>query len=164
MKGLEPIVSAVIILMITVVAGVTVSGWLSTFSTQKAADIKNLTNEQLSCKFADIYIKNSTYNCNNDCSSGIAHTITATVVNSGKKLVNINKIVVQNTTGSIYSLNLNETKSLNIGDTITLVNITSASCSGINRTIDKIIISSLNCPLPASDSVSGSGVTFINCG
>jgi len=43
MKGLEPIVSAVMMLMIAIAAGAVVSGWVSTFSSEKAKNIRNYT-------------------------------------------------------------------------------------------------------------------------
>lgn len=164
MKGLEPVISAVLMLMIAIAAGVVVSGWVSTFSTEKAKNIRNYTQDQLACNFAGLYIKNATYNCSNSCAAGVQHTTLVTIVNSGKKQFSIDSIVLQNTTGSIYSLKLNVTKNLNIGETVTLTNVSLGSCSGINKTIDKIITSSINCPVSASDSLSGGSITYLECG
>ncbi|HLD85329.1 MAG TPA: hypothetical protein VI968_02110 [archaeon] len=164
MKGLEPIVSAVMMLMIAIAAGAVVSGWVSTFSSEKAKNIRNYTQDQLSCNFAGLYIKNATYNCSNSCAAGVQHTTVVTVVNSGKKQIAIDSIVLQNATGSVYNLRINATQNINIGETVTIMNVSMGSCSGINKTIDKVIISSINCPASASDSLSGGSVAYIECG
>ena len=92
------------------------------------------------------------------------HTTVVTVVNSGKKQVGIDSILLQNTTGSIFNLKTNVTQNLNIGETTTLSNVSLGSCNGINRTIDKLIVSSINCPVSASDSLSGGSITYVECG
>jgi len=63
MKGVSSLLAAVLLVLITIVASVFLSGWLSTTSSTQAERIRNNTNTQLQCQFADMYIKNVTYSC-----------------------------------------------------------------------------------------------------
>jgi hypothetical protein len=91
------------------------------------------------------------------------HRATLNVVNSGKITVSIDRFYIQNMSGFIYELKLNQTTSIDPAVTKSLVNATVDSCSGINGTIDKVIVNSMSCPDTGSDSIKGSDVTFINC-
>ncbi len=163
MKGASVLMASVVLVLITVVASIFLSGWMSTTTTAQTDRIKNDTETQLKCQFADIYIKNATYNCNSDCAAGTAHTLSLTVVNSGKKGVLVNTMYIRNTTGHVTALLLNETKTLNVGDMLTVQNVTSTSCTGINNTIEVISMSTITCPATAYDSIQGGDVTYINC-
>ncbi len=163
MRGIDNLISAVIVLAIAVVIAAFVSGWLGTFSQERATAIKNTTTQQITCQFADMFIRNVTYNCNSNCASGTAHTLVITLVNSGKKAISLSNVVLQNSTGALTTLSFNETKVINVGGQITTTNITSSQCHGINKTIDYVKISSLNCPLNAADSLPGSNIIWLNC-
>lgn len=163
MKGISSMLSAVFLVLITVVIAMSVSGWLTSMSSQQASDISNKTNDKIGCQFSDMYIVNATYNCNSDCSAGTQHTLELYVSNSGKKKVYVERAVIQNSTGSIFTLNFNTTTSLSVGDTLLVRNYTTDTCTGIYNAIDKIIVSSINCPGNAFDSISGSDVTYLNC-
>ena len=67
MKGVSSMIAAVLLVLITIVASVFLSGWLTSTSSAQAERIKNNTNTQLQCQFADMYIKklhnrNAAYN------------------------------------------------------------------------------------------------------
>jgi hypothetical protein len=163
MKGVSTLLSAVFLILMTVVIAAFVSGWLTNLSTEQSGEIKNKTTERLGCQFSDMYIVNATYNCNGNCSAGTQHTLELYISNSGKKLLYFERAVIQNTTGSVFSLDFNATKSLSVGETLLVRNYTTETCNGINNTIDKIIVSSMNCPSNAFDSIPGSDVTYLNC-
>ncbi|MEM7819662.1 MAG: hypothetical protein QXD48_02430 [Candidatus Aenigmatarchaeota archaeon] len=163
MKGVNIFLSAVLLILLTVVIASFVFNWITTLSTERSESIKNTTKERLGCQFADMYIINATYDCNGDCSSGIIHRVNVSISNSGKKALEISRIVIQNTTGSIFNYNINETKILSVGETLTITNVSTDTCDGINKTIEKIIVSSNNCPNQAFDSIPGKDVIFINC-
>ena len=164
MKGISPLIASVFLVIITVVVSTLLSGWLSTTTRAQTQVIQNKTQTQLQCQYADLYIKNATYACNNNCTTGTLHTTTVTVVNSGKKTLAFSTLYVRNTTGVITSLDLNETKTLNVGDALTVSNVTRATCTGINGTIEFITVSSINCPTTAYDSIEGSEVAYVTCG
>lgn len=163
MKGISPLIASVLLIVITVAASTVLSGWLSTTTTTQTREIQNNTKTQLQCQYADLYVKNANYTCNNDCTTGTLHTMTLTVVNSGKKTLAIDSIYVGNTTGVVTALALNETKTLNVGDSVVVSNTTRATCFGINGSIELITINSLNCPTTAYDSIEGSEVTYVKC-
>ena len=163
MKGVSAMLASAILVLITVVATIYVSGWLSTLSSSTASEVRNNTNTQLQCQYADIYIKNATYNCGGNCTTGTQHTTTLTIVNSGKKTVSIDGMFLRNTTGYVTGLLFNETKLLNVGDALTISNTTRATCSGINNSIELITVTTLTCPATAYDSIQGSYVTYTSC-
>ena len=163
MKGISPLIASVLLVVITVVASTLLSSWLSTTTRTQTQSIQNNTQAQLQCQYADLYIKNATYTCNNNCTTGTLHTTTVTVVNSGKKTLSFNSIFIRNTTGVITSLALNETKTLNVGDALTVSNTTRATCNGINNSIELITVSSMNCPTTAYDSIESSEITYATC-
>src|SRR3989338_4333065 len=145
MKGVSAMIAAVLLVMITIVTSMLVAGWLSSTTETQARTIRNNTNTQLQCQFADLYIKNATYNCGGNCTTGTQHTTTVTVVNSGKKTLSVDRLHVRNTSGFVTSLLFNETRTLNIGDALTIANTTRETCSGINNSIEIITLGSLNC-------------------
>ncbi len=163
MKGSSVLMASVILVLITVVASIFLSGWMSTTTSAQTSRIRNNTETQLKCQFADIYIKNVTYDCNSDCASGVAHTLSLNIVNSGKKEVVISTIYVRNITGFVTAFRLNESKILNVGDVISVQNVTSSSCTGINNTIELVSVNTITCPATAYDSIQGDEVTYTNC-
>ncbi len=162
MKGASAIVASVMLVLIAVVASVFISGWLSNTTERETATIKNSTMEQIQCQYADIYIRSAAYDCGGNCSENNAHTTTVTVVNSGKRALSMDRIFIANTTGSVSELMLNETTTLDVGDTKILANVTSSSCDGINHTIEYIRASTITCP-NAYDNFEGGRMTYQNC-
>ena len=156
-------IAAVLLVLITIVASVFLSGWLSSTSSTQAERIKNNTNTQLQCQYADMYIKNVTYSCGGNCTTGTQHTTTVTLVNSGKKSLSISSIYILNTTGVVTVLNLNETKTLSVSDALTITNTSRDTCSGINGSIEAVTVSSLNCPATAYDSADVGRITYASC-
>lgn len=163
MKGISPLIAAVLLVAITVGISTLLASWLSTTSSDTATKLRNNTNVQLQCQYADMYVKNATYNCDGNCTTGTQHTTTITVVNSGKKTIAFDRFFIRNTSGDVTQLLVNETRTLNVGDALTVSNTTRATCSGINNSIELITISSIECPATAYDSLDGGDVTFTSC-
>lgn len=163
MKGVSALLSAVFLILLTIVIAAFISGWLTGISAEQSSEIKNMTTDRIGCQFADMYIVNASYDCNSNCSDGVVHTIDMYVANSGKKNLYVERIVIQNDEGNVYVYDLNMTTLLGVGETIYLRNLSNDSCSNINGSIDKIITSSLNCASNAFDSISGNDVTMKNC-
>ncbi|MBI4174294.1 MAG: hypothetical protein HY517_01505 [Candidatus Aenigmarchaeota archaeon] len=163
MKGISPLIAAVFLVIMTVVASTLLSGWLSSTATFESGRIRNSTIIQLQCQYADLYIKNATYNCGLNCTTGTQHTTQVTVVNSGKKSINIDRLHIRNTTGIVTSLLLNETKTVSVGDALTITNTTRATCTGINNSIEVISVSSIECPANAYDSLDSKDLVYVSC-
>lgn len=163
MKGVSVFLASTLLILMTIVASVFVSGWLSTTTSTQAETIRNQSSAKLQCQYADIYIKNATYSCGGNCTTGTQHTTTITIVNSGKKSVSADRLHIRNTTGIVTTLLFNETKALSVGDALTVSNTTRDSCSGINNSIELITVSSITCPSTAYDSIEGADVTYTSC-
>ena len=163
MKGITIIVEALLLVVIAIALSLVIGNWVYSVSTEKASTIKNTTSQQLKCEFGNLFIKSASYDCSKDCSVGKIHNLTLNVVNSGKITVKIDRLFIQNAIGTTFSLDLNETIFLDPGSTNMLTNLSTDSCSGINNTIDRIVVSSINCPNTAFDSLPGNYVAFINC-
>lgn len=163
MKGVSPLIAAVLLVMITVAVSLLLSGWLSSTSSDEASRIKNQTITQLQCQYADIYIKNATYDCGGNCTTGTQHTLTVTIVNSGKKSLTFDTLYIRNTTGIVTLLALNETKTIKVSDALTVTNTTRATCTGINGSIEIVEVSSIECPATAYDSLDRGDLVYSSC-
>lgn len=162
-KGISHFLSAALLVLMVVVISTIVSGWLDTLTRSQTATIRNTTTEQLGCQLADLYIKNATFNCSGNCTAGNNHNVTVTITNSGKKAVNITTIVVRNTTGNIFSYDIGAVKVINVGEDVTVSNVSTTTCTGINRTFEFVEIYSVNCPGNAYDKLPGGSVTHLSC-
>lgn len=163
MKGVSPLIAAVLLVIITVVASTLLAGWLSTTSTSQAGRIRNNTITQLQCQYSDMYIKNATYSCGGNCTAGTQHTTTVTIVNSGKRTITIDRLHIRNTTGIVTLLNLNESKTITVGNALTVTNTTRDTCTGINNSIEFIEVSSIECPATAYDSLDSGDLVYTSC-
>ena len=162
-KGLSPLIEALLLVVMSISLSVIIAAWLPSISTEKTSTIAAGASEDLKCQSGHIYIKSASYNCSNNCAAGTAHTATVNIVNSGRIQILISKMYIQNITGETFLLNLSETATIEPAVTKTLINVSTNSCTGINNTIDKITVSSVNCPNTASDSIRGSDITYISC-
>lgn len=163
-KGMGELIGAILVIAITIIVAIFVSGWISSTSEEHGQRIKNQTQEKLSCIYADLYIDNVTFNCSNNCSSGITHLLNITIKNSGQVPVSIEKIYIINTTGSVFTFNLSEIMTIATGGLESFISSSTISCLPFNRTIDKVVVSSVNCPDTAYDRFDGDDVTFVECG
>jgi lipopolysaccharide export LptBFGC system permease protein LptF len=163
MKGINELITFAVLVSMAVTIAMIVSGWLIPFSREQTGTIENQTREKLACQDASLYIKNVTYNCSSDCSVNTIRNLTIEVKNSGTLKIRIDNIYIINTTGSFFYFSLNETKTINIDDTIILENISTMACSGINNSISKVRVIATNCPGTAYDNFPGSDVTFLDC-
>ncbi len=162
-KGVEPIVAAVILVLITVAAWSVVSGWIKITAREQAENIENRTEQKLRCAYADLYIDSVQVNCSRNCTAG-NHTVLVWIKNSGEVKLEINSISIVNKSGELFNFGINETSIFNVGDLLNLTNSSDISCTGFNATskIEEIIVTSRNCP-DTYDSFDGNDVTFIEC-
>jgi hypothetical protein len=163
MKGINELITFAVLVSMAIVIAIIVSGWLIPFSNEQTGTIENQTRDKLICQDAYLYIKNVTYNCSSECSVSAIRNLSIEVKNSGTVKIRIDNVYIINTTGSFFSFALNETKTINIDDTIILENISTMACSGINNSISKVRVISTNCPGTAYDNFPGSDVSFLSC-
>lgn len=164
MKGVSVLISAVLLIALALTLGLIAADFSSKTSKGRAEQVRDIAKERLDCQFANLYIRNASLDCNNNCTSGISHTLNVTVVNSGKKAVQIDNVYVRNNTGALFTFFANGTKELNASDVLVISNTSTTACGGINRTIDRVIVSSNNCPNTAFDALPGGDVVFVRCG
>ncbi len=102
-KGLGSFISAVLLVVVALAIAVMVSSWLTAMSEERATKLKNFTQEKLNCQYASLYIRNVTYDCNNNCFTGSPYKINATIENTGTVRIDLSKIVTQLDTGQVYT-------------------------------------------------------------
>jgi len=168
-KGISPLISATLLIAMSVTISLLVGGWASQFVRQKTQQISEKTTTQLDCSFANLYIKSFTFDCNSNCGAGTQHNVTVEVSNIGQKDISIEKIVILNTTGGILTLTLedsngNSPANLSSGDIKSLTNSSTLSCIGFNSStkIEKVYISDISCP-DARDEYDPVSSDFVNC-
>jgi hypothetical protein len=154
--------SAVIMTAIALSLAVMVGTWLYSFSQHQSTTVRNNTQTQLECQFANIFIRNASFDCGGDCAVGEEHNLSVVVVNSGKVSVPLGIVYVQNITGYSFAFETQGAQ-LGVGSVVTLRNQSTTGCGGINNTIDKIVVSSSACPSTAMDSMDGDEIIFLNC-
>lgn len=163
MRGESSMLAVVILIAVSIALSIIVGSWVTNLSNTQSNTIRNQTKSQLECQFADLFIKNMTYRCINNCSAGNRHNFTMVVTNSGKIRVTVDLVTIQNTTGNTMVYSMNST-TVDVGTSVTLFNTSTDSCNGINRTVEKVIISSVTCPSTASDSLDGDEINWVGCG
>ena len=162
-KGVSVMISAVLLVAITVLLTMITADFLTKTSKTTTQQVVDTQRTKLECQFANLYIKNISLDCNSNCAAGTSHTLTATLVNSGKKAISVEGMYVKNNTGSLFVFGTDGSRELNASDVLTISNVSTVACGGMNRTIDTVTISSTNCPGTAYDAYPGSEVAFLNC-
>src|SRR3989338_6921713 len=96
MKGISPLIAAVLLIAITVAIATLVSGWISTVTRGTQIAAENKTTEAVDCAAASISIDNVYMAGNN--------TVRVSVRNSGQTNdLQITNVTVINNTGSVFS-------------------------------------------------------------
>jgi flagellin-like protein len=163
MKGISPLLAAVILVMITVASWSILSGWIQNLSEGQTAVISNQTSNELRCSYADFYIDRFLINCSGTCTSGNTTAI-AWVKNSGETSIKFAKLVVQNTTGELFSFALDEAKTVNTGELVNLSSKIPMNCTGFNSStkVEYVTVASSDCA-GLYDSLRGDDVEFSEC-
>jgi len=159
MKGFEPLIATVVLIIIAVAVAAMITNWQSWFLPSYSEQLANQSLSQLQCARAGLMLDNVTYNCSNLCLPGVNHVINATVRNTGDISLPIYKMYLENNAGQIFEFNLNTTLALD--QTYDFTNTSSMSCFGINHSISRI---ALVTACPGMPSIfDGSIITWINC-
>lgn len=108
MKGVSPLVAAVILIAISVSLSVVVSNWLSTYGAEASKQVRNTTQTQLQCQFANIRIKSAVYDCSSSCMTGVPYKMNATIENSGKLNLVVSRAVTKLSNVQTYQFDIDD--------------------------------------------------------
>lgn len=153
-------VSAVLLIAITLTATVLVGTFLTKLTTNTSSTIKNQTEKKLECSFADFYIVNTTLDCNSNCSDGITHRLNVTVRNNGQVKLTFTSVEVETDDHTVYSFTLND--NVSTGQEVVLSAVFTSSCTPLNQSVYKVYLSPSNCPT-IRDQITEDFVTYVNC-
>lgn len=158
MKGIEPLVATIALIIIAVSTAVMVANWQAWFLPSYAGQLANTSRTQLQCARAGLALDNITYDCRGNCLPGVMHTLTAKIRNAGDISLPLYSLYVQTSGGELFSFALNTT--LELDQVLDLENVSSMDCRAINRSVSRVSVLSACTDLPAFD---GSMIKWINC-
>ena len=138
MKGVSPLIAAVLLVAFTVAIATLIMGWFSTFTRTTTSTVSNKTSTAIGCSNAqisieDVYVKNATL---------INETrVTVIVKNTGYATIGLNSLQVYNTTGQNFSQGFVAATSIAPGSIVTY-NVTNVSMITCPTTFSKAIVTS----------------------
>lgn len=107
-KGISPLIAAVMLVAMAVVLSVMVSSWLTTYSAEASNIVRNTTQTQLQCQFANLRIKSANYNCSSSCMTGVPYRLNATVENSGRISIIVSRAITKLSNGQTYQFEIDD--------------------------------------------------------
>ena len=139
MKGISPLIAAVLLIAFTVAIATLIMGWFSTFTRTTTTSVSNKTSEAIACSNAQISIED-VYITAGNIATGSARIV---VKNTGFTTLAINGAQVINTTGQNFSTGFSGVSSLTAGSiqTLSLTNVSVPTCPS---TFSKVIVTT-NC-------------------
>ncbi len=139
MKGISPLIAAVLLIAFTVAIATLIMGWFSTLTRSTTTTVSNKTTEAVACSNAQISIED-VYITAGSLATGSARVI---VKNTGFTMLAINSAQLYNTTGHNFSTGFSSVSSFSAGSiqTISLTNVSVPTCP---TTFSKAIVTS-NC-------------------
>jgi FlaG/FlaF family flagellin (archaellin) len=109
-RGTSPLLGAIMLVLITIVISVIVSGFVKNLSEDRSSFIVNKTRMQLSCQYAGFYISNVTFECSDPgCFAGVPYKINATIENTGTVSAHLSKMLITMNNGLSYLVPGNST-------------------------------------------------------
>ena len=158
MKGFEPLIAAVLLVAIALMAGIIIYQWQISYIDSQTSSIQDSTQKRLSCERADISYINASYDCKSTCNAGTEHMLKIKLRNFGDVGINVEKVYLKNKTGSLYEYPGGR---LEIGEIKEFSNISTLSCQGISKNIDEILVITECRDLFLS--IPGDKINWINC-
>ncbi|MFH0949059.1 MAG: LamG domain-containing protein [Candidatus Aenigmatarchaeota archaeon] len=92
MKGISPMITGVIFVLITIIVATLVAGWISLFSKETVETLHDTSRQKMSCQQAGIYIDKIVYDCNYNCITAYPYMINATIRNPGSVSLGVSKV------------------------------------------------------------------------
>ena len=132
MKGISPLIAAVLLIAFTVAIATLIMGWFSSFTRSTTTSISNTTNQAVACSDArvsimDVYINNGTQNAN------------VIIGNIGGSPVSITGLEILNTTGNGFSAGFTKIGALNTSQIVTFT-ITGLGCGSCPTCFSKAVL------------------------
>ena len=139
MKGISPLIAAVLLIAFTVAIATLVMGWFSTLTRETTTTVSNKTTEAVACSNAQITVED-VYVTAGSLASGSARVV---VKNTGFTILGITSIKVYNTTGHNFSTGFSVVSSFPSGSiqSFSITNVSVPTCPG---TFSKVLVTS-NC-------------------
>ena len=139
MKGISPLIAAVLLIAFTVAIATLVMGWFSTFTRTTTTSVTNKTAEAVACSNAQISIED-VYVTAGSAITGNARII---IKNTGFATLGINGAQIINTTGQNFSTGFSAVTGFGAGSiqTVSLTNVSVPTCPS---TFSKAIVTT-NC-------------------
>lgn len=103
-KGISPLLSGTMFILITVVVATIVAGWLTVLSKDRSDALQNSTDQRLRCEYADLFAQRVSYDCNANCFTGVPYTMNATIKNGGSVKIEFYEANLVYNDGSIVKL------------------------------------------------------------
>ncbi len=139
MKGISPLIAAVLLIAFTVSIATIVMGWFSTITRETTTTVSNKTTEAVSCSNAQISIE-EVYVTAGSLATGSARVV---VKNTGFQTLGITSLQILNTTGHNFSSGFSAVSSFPSGG-IQSFSITNVSVPTCPTTFSKALVTS-NC-------------------
>jgi hypothetical protein len=109
MKGADPLIISVILIVVAITAATIISTWSTTLYSGQADELRNQSVSASSCKFASFYVSNVSVSCNNNCFTGYPYQLNASIENTGIQSLYFSGVFVTLTNGTSYVLSTDET-------------------------------------------------------
>jgi len=158
LKGLDPIVATIVLIVIAVSVAMIITNWQTWFLPSYAENLGSQSQTQLQCIRAGVALDAISYNCSANCFPGVTHTLKATIRNTGDISLPVYSVYLQSRTGDVFEFRINKT--LELDETFDFTNATTSSCAAINNSISRI---TLVTPCTGVSSFDGNAMTWISC-
>jgi flagellin-like protein len=123
MKGISPLIAAVLLIAFTITIAILIVSWGTSFTTTATSGISNKSSELVECSGAAIEI-DSVYVSGN--------SISVIVMNSGVRAVTITNMLVTNITGGTNTSTVNSV--LGRGNVVSL-NVSGVTCTSFSKVL-----------------------------
>ena len=138
MKGISPLIAAVLLIAFTVAIATLIMGWLSSFTRSTTSSISNTTTQAVNCADARVSIREVYID-----GTGAVQDVNVIVENTGGSSVGITGLEVLNSTGSGFSTGFATVGSFNKSQ-LTRFTITGVGCGSCPGCFSKVILTT-NC-------------------
>ena len=159
MKGLDPLVATVVLIIIAVAVAATVANWQSWFLPRYAESIASESRSALQCSRAGIALENMTFDCSGNCLPGVQHTLAAKIRNIGDISLPLYRLVLENAAGEVLEFPLDTI--LPIDRALDYTNTSTVDCQAFSRSVARVVVTTACTSMPSA--FDGSIITWINC-
>lgn len=129
MKGISPLIAAVLLIAFTVAIATLIMGWFSTLTRTTTATVTNSTSAAVNCADARVSIRDVYIQTGGAAAAQVANVI---VENTGGSTVGLVSLQLINTTGNVFGTGFTAVGSFNKSQllTFTITGATFAACPG----------------------------------